>query len=98
MHDIKIEKNIIGSKQPLYFVADIAANHDGSLKRAYKLIELAKEAGAHAAKFQNFIASKIVSRRDLMTLGGKCPINQSGKNLFSKLMKTQAFPMTGLFS
>ena len=39
-----------------YFIADIAANHDGDLDRAYKLIELAKEAGADAAKFQNFKA------------------------------------------
>lgn len=45
-----------------YFIADIASNHDGSLERAYKLIELAKEAGADAAKFQNFKAETIVSR------------------------------------
>ena len=32
--------------QPLYFIADIGANHDGDLNRAYKLIELAKNAGA----------------------------------------------------
>jgi len=71
MHDIKIRKDIIGFNRPLYFVADIAANHDGSLKRAYKLIELAKEAGAHAAKFQNFIASKIVSRKGFNELMGQ---------------------------
>ena len=44
------------------FIADIAANHDGDLDRAFKLIELAKEAGADVAKFQNFHASKIVSK------------------------------------
>jgi N-acetylneuraminate synthase len=62
MKTIPIGKHAIGPGQPLYFVADIAANHDGSLERAYQLIELAKEAGADAAKFQNFIAGKIVSR------------------------------------
>jgi len=71
MHDIKIGKDILGFNQPLYFVADIAANHDGNLERAYKLIELAKESGAHAAKFQNFIASKIVSRRGFDILGSQ---------------------------
>lgn len=45
-----------------YFIADIGANHDGSIERAYKLIELAKESGADAAKFQNFKANKIVSK------------------------------------
>lgn len=45
-----------------YFIADIAANHDGDLQRAFHLIELAKEAGADVAKFQNFKARTIVSR------------------------------------
>lgn len=44
-----------------YYVADIGANHDGDLNRALMLIELAKESGAHAAKFQNFKAETIVS-------------------------------------
>ena len=46
IHSFKIGKHTIGFDQPLYFVADIAANHDGDLDRAYKLIELAKETGA----------------------------------------------------
>jgi len=54
-----------------YFIADIAANHDGSLKRALKLIRLAAESGADAAKFQNFRAETIVSRRGFQELGGK---------------------------
>ena len=53
----------IGFTDRAYFIADIAANHDGDLDRAFKLIELAKEAGAAAAKFQNFTAEHIVSRR-----------------------------------
>ena len=59
--DIKIGKRIIGLNHPTYFIADIAANHDGDLDRARTLIRLAKEAGADAAKFQNFDAPKIVS-------------------------------------
>ena len=46
---------------PCYFIADIAANHDGDLDRAIDLIHLAKEAGADCAKFQHFEADKIVS-------------------------------------
>ncbi len=71
MHSFKIGKHTIGFDQPLFFVADIAANHDGDLDRAYKLIELVKEAGAHAAKFQNFVAEKIVSRSGFDNLGGQ---------------------------
>lgn len=62
MRKIKIGKQTISPDQKPYFIADIAANHDGDIDRAYSLIELAKESGADAAKFQNFKASKIVSR------------------------------------
>jgi N-acetylneuraminate synthase len=58
---LKIGKHTLGANHPTYFIADIAANHDGSLERAKLLIRLAKEAGADAAKFQNFQAPKIVS-------------------------------------
>ncbi len=54
----------------LYFVADIGANHDGDLGRAFRLIELAKEAGADAAKFQHFQAPKIVSKHGFELLQG----------------------------
>jgi N-acetylneuraminate synthase len=59
--EIKIGDRLIGPKHPTYFIADIAANHDGDLERAKLLIRLARQAGADAAKFQNFDAPKIVS-------------------------------------
>lgn len=71
MKSIKIGNREIGPGKPLYFIADIAANHDGDLQRAYRLIELAKEAGADAAKFQNFKASTIVSKKGFEDLKGQ---------------------------
>jgi sialic acid synthase SpsE len=59
--EIRIGSKWIGAGHPTYFIADIAANHDGDLERAKMLIRLAKQAGADAAKFQNFSAPKIVS-------------------------------------
>ncbi len=59
--DFTINNRTIGPNHPTYFIADIAANHDGDLARAKMLIRLAKEAGADAAKFQHFQAPKIVS-------------------------------------
>ena len=59
--EIKIGTRTIGDNHPTYFIADIAANHDGSLDRAVALIRLARQAGADAAKFQNFRAPEIVS-------------------------------------
>jgi sialic acid synthase SpsE len=60
----------IGDSYPTYFIADIAANHDGSLERAKYLIRLAKQAGADAAKFQNFRAPKIVSDYGFRSMNG----------------------------
>lgn len=59
----------ISITSPAYFIADIAANHDGELERAKDLIYKAKEAGADAAKFQHFKAEKIVSARGFSSLG-----------------------------
>ncbi|MDD1670846.1 MAG: N-acetylneuraminate synthase family protein, partial [Methanomicrobiales archaeon] len=59
----------IGQGEPVFFVADIAANHDGDLERARELIRLAGEAGADAAKFQNFRAPEIVSEYGFADLG-----------------------------
>jgi sialic acid synthase SpsE len=59
--EIRIGSHTIGLNHPVYFIADIAANHEGDLERAKMLIRLAKDAGADAAKFQHFQAPKIVS-------------------------------------
>src|SRR3990172_3592348 len=69
--EISIQGHKVGLKHPTYFIADVAANHDGDLKRAIELIRLAKQAGADAAKFQNFRAPKIVSDYGFKALGGQ---------------------------
>ena len=79
METIKIGTREIGPGKPLYFVADLAANHDGDLNRAYMLIELAKESGANAAKFQNFKAKTIVSKKGFESLKGQLSHQQSWK-------------------
>ena len=69
MKKIIINKKTISEKSPTYFIADIAANHDGSIKRAIKLIRLCAKAGADAAKFQHFKAETIVSDWGFKKLG-----------------------------
>lgn len=71
MRTIKIGARAMGEGHPTYFVADIAANHDGDLGRAKELIRLAADAGADAAKFQNFRAAGIVSDYGFKALGGQ---------------------------
>ena len=69
MREIKIENKMIGLAHPAYFIADVAANHDGDLERAKDLIYLCAEAGADAAKFQHFSANTIVSDAGFKSLG-----------------------------
>jgi sialic acid synthase SpsE len=65
----EIQGKKIGLGYPTYFIADIAANHDGDLERAKNIIYMAKEAGADAAKFQHFKAETIVSDHGFKSLG-----------------------------
>ena len=68
---MNIGKRTLGHDQPTYFIADVAANHDGMLDRALELMTKAKEAGADAAKFQHFRADHIVSDKGFRELGGQ---------------------------
>ena len=65
--ELQIASTKIGPGHSTYFIADIAANHDGDLSKAKDLIYLAAEAGADAAKFQHFQAETIVSDKDVVT-------------------------------
>lgn len=69
MNEITINGQKIGHSHPVYFVADIAANHDSDLARATELIYMCAEAGANAAKFQHFSAETIVSDHGFRSLG-----------------------------
>lgn len=90
--DIKIGDRVIGLNHPTYFIADIAANHDGSLERAKLLIRLAKEAGADAAKFQNFRAPQIVSDYGFKSLGGQLSHQASWKKSVFEVYQDASIP------
>ncbi len=90
--EMKIADRLIGENHPTYFVADIAANHDGSLERAKLLIRLAKEAGADAAKFQNFRAPKIVSDYGFRQMGGQVSHQASWKKSVFEVYQDASIP------
>lgn len=81
--EILLSGKVISLNAPTYFIADIAANHDGDLNKAKELIGLAKESGADAVKFQHFLAEKIVSDFGFKSLGGQLSHQASwGKSVF----------------
>jgi N-acetylneuraminate synthase len=82
----------ISISSKVYFVADIAANHDGSLDRAKKLIDLAAKSGASAAKFQHFRAERIVSERGFGELGNKIAHQSSWEKSVTEVYKEAELP------
>jgi len=89
---LKLGKKIVGSDNPTYFVADISANHDGDLERAKRLIRLCAEAGANAAKFQNFRASRIVSEKGFQALGRQISHQSQWKKSVFQVYQEAALP------
>jgi len=62
MLKIKIGERLVGEGEPTYIIAEAGSNHDGSLKQAKMLIDLASRMKVDAIKFQSFLADKIVSK------------------------------------
>ena len=89
---IKIGCNTIGVDYPTYFIAEIGGNFDGSIDKAKRLIDAAKNAGADCAKFQTFTADTIVSEGGFskMTLHG---VHGSWGRTVSEVFKDVEFPM-----
>ncbi len=92
MKNFKINKNSVGENFPIYFIADIAANHDGDLERALKLIDLAKESGADAAKFQHHDVTKYVSDYGFKNLGQKKSHQKKWKKSIFEIYKDAEVP------
>ena len=89
---MRVLDRVIGSKDPIYFIADIAANHDGSLDRAKKLIELAANSGADAVKFQHFRAPYIVSKKGFKDLGTKIAHQAAWDNSVFEVYEKASLP------
>ncbi len=68
-----INSRHIGPGQPPYIIAELSANHNGSLDRALKTVEEAKRCGADAVKLQTYTADTMTidcDKSDFMIQGG----------------------------
>ncbi|MBH0067370.1 pseudaminic acid synthase [Pseudoalteromonas sp. NZS100] len=51
---VTIEGRKIGPQFPPYIIAELSANHNGDMKRALQILEMAKRSGADAIKIQTY--------------------------------------------
>jgi len=63
MKEFIIGKTKIGGDNPCFIVAEIGINFDGKYEQAVKLIDIAKNAGCNAVKFQLFSADKMYTTK-----------------------------------
>ena len=63
--NIKINDHLIGNNEPVYMIAEIGINHNGSLDIAKRLIDVAADAGADAVKLQKRSVERVYSKEFL---------------------------------
>ena len=57
---IKIDNYLISENRPCFIIAEAGVNHNGSLIKAFKLVDEAIKVGANSVKFQTFSAKNLV--------------------------------------
>ena len=58
---LEIQSRPIGDGQPAFIIAEAGVNHNGDVELGFRLIDVAKEAGADAVKFQTFKSEEIAA-------------------------------------
>ena len=62
MNELLIDGRVIDGFQAPYVIAELSANHRGSINAAIELVHAAHESGADAVKFQHFTPETITVR------------------------------------
>lgn len=71
--NITIDSREIGPYSPPYIIAELSANHNGNIERAFKTIKAARDQGAHAIKIQTYTADTMTidcDSKEFMIRGG----------------------------
>jgi len=65
MRPVRVANRTIGADEPVWIVAEIGINHNGSVEQACQLIAAAAAAGAHAVKFQKRTVDLVYTAAEL---------------------------------
>ena len=88
MNRININGTSIGVLHPPYIVAELSANHNGSLRKALETIKMAKDCGANAIKLQTYTPDTLTidsTKDDFKIKGG----NWDGYTLYELYKEAQ---------
>ena len=86
MKKISIDRKFIGEDYPCFTIAEAGANHEGDIKKAFQLIDGAKDSGVDAIKFQTYTAAKLTTKTAPKYWDDGIK-NESQFDVFSKLDK-----------
>ncbi|MDD3593707.1 MAG: N-acetylneuraminate synthase family protein [Candidatus Gastranaerophilales bacterium] len=64
-NSVKIGHSIVGDAHPCFIIAEIGINHNGCIKTAKKLIDLAQTSGCNAVKFQKRTIDVVYTQEEL---------------------------------
>ncbi len=93
MKSIKIADKFIGENQPCFIIAEAGSNHNKKLTQAFELIDVAKEAGADAVKFQTYSAEKLYSKKTpTMNYVKKNKLLKEGETIWDLIKKILSTP------
>ncbi len=81
---IEIGTREITPRSTPYIIAEIGVNHEGSMDQAKHLIDLAKDGGADAAKFQSYKAGTLASKHSPMYWDSSKEPTRNQYDLFKK--------------
>ena len=86
MNTIHINQRPIGNNHAPYIIAEMSANHNGSIENAFRIIDEAQKAGADAVKIQTYTADTITlnSRQPEFMIKGGLWDGQSLYELYQK--------------
>ncbi|MCH8048897.1 N-acetylneuraminate synthase family protein, partial [Patescibacteria group bacterium] len=62
---VKIANKTIGEGEPVFIIAEIGINHNGSIENVKKLIDVAVESGCDAVKFQKRTIDVVYTEEEL---------------------------------
>ena len=60
---MKINNRVISNKNKPYIIAEIGVNHNGSMNKALKMIDISIKAGCDAVKFQTFQVDQLLIKK-----------------------------------